>query len=93
MEPEEVLEQEEVVETPAEPVAEPEPMTIATSGDWMRLENVMAKEFEVGKTYHIKVRGNCEFMVSKDKPTMGIKSNEITFTKEPDMDLWIKTGV
>ena len=91
MEPEEVLEQEEVVETPAEPVTEP--MNIATNGQWLRLEDIMVKEFEIGKTYHIKVKGNCEFMVSKDIPTFGMKTNEITFTKQPDMNLWIKTGV
>lgn len=92
MEPEEVLEQEEVVETPAEPVAEPEPMTVATAGEWMSVETLMGKEFEDGKTYHIKVKGRCQFMVSKDKPTMGIATNEITFKKQPDMKLWIKTG-
>lgn len=88
MEPEEVLEQEEAVETPAEP----EPMTVATAGEWMSVETLMGKEFEVGKTYHIKVKGRCQFMVSENKPTMGIATNEITFKKQPNMKLWIKTG-
>ena len=94
---EEVLEQE-VVETPVEEpevVAEPapEPMTVATSGEWVLVETLMGKEFEEGKTYHIKVKGNCQFMVSKDKPTVGMVTNEITYKKENDMKLWIKTGV
>lgn len=91
MEPEEVLEQEEVVETPAEPAIEP--MTVATRGEWLLLEDIMAKEFEVGKTYHIKFSGRCEIMISKDMPTVGMSTNEITFTKQPDTYLWIKTGV
>ena len=91
MEPEEVLEQEEVVETPAAP--EVEPINVATNGQWLAFENIMAKEFEVGKTYHVKFAGRCEIMISKDMPTVGVSTNEITFTKQPDMYLWIKTGV
>lgn len=87
MEPEEVLEQE-VIEQ--EPVAEP--LVVHTGGDWMLLERITGKEMEVGKTYHIKVSGRCQFMVSKDKPTFGMVTNEITYTKQPDMNLWIKTG-
>ena len=90
MDNEEVLEQE-VVEQ--EPVAEPEPMTVATSGNWVLLEDVINKTFEIGKTYHIKARGNCEFMISDKEPTVGIKTNEITFKKEQNANLWIKTGM
>lgn len=102
MEPEEVLEQEvlqeePVVETPAEnvqePVAEPKPVNVRTGGKWVLVEEFLSQKFEIGKTYHIKVKGNCEFMISKDEPTMGIKTNEITFKKETDVNLWIKTGV
>ena len=101
MEPEEVLEQEPVVEEPTtepepvvepetpveEPVAEPEPqpapepMQIYTKGQWADLELLMPQEMEVGKTYHIKVVGHCQFMVSSEQPTVGITTNEITYTK------------
>ena len=90
MEPEEVLEQE-VIEQ--EPVAEPKPVNIRTGGKWVLVEEFLSQEFEVGKTYHIKVRGNCEFMISKDKPTAGMVANEITYTKDAENKLWIKTGV
>lgn len=89
MEPEEVLEQEPVVE---EPVSEPEPMQIYTKGEWADLEQLADKEFEIGKTYHIAVKGHCQFMISAEKPTVGITTNEITFTKQDGLKLWIKTG-
>lgn len=89
MEPEEVLEQEPVVE---EPTPTPEPMQIYTKGEWADLELLMPQEMEVGKTYHIAVKGHCEFMISAEKPTVGIKTNEITFTKQDGLKLWIKTG-
>lgn len=112
MEPEEVLEQEPVVEEPTtepepvvepetpveEPVAEPEPqpapepMQINTHGQWETLEHFMQQELEVGKTYRIAVKGHCQFMISADKPTVGITTNEITFTKQDGLKLWIKTG-
>lgn len=112
MEPEEVLEQESVVEEPTtepepvvetetpteEPVAEPEPqpapepMQIYTKGKWADLELLMPQEMEVGKTYHIAVKGHCQFMISANKPTFGITTNEITFTKQDGLKLWIKTG-
>lgn len=105
MEPEEVLEQEPVVEEPVvetpteEPVAEPEPqpapepMQIYTKGEWADLELLMPQEMEVGKTYHIAVKGHCQFMISAEKPTVGITTNEITFTKQDGLKLWIKTGL
>lgn len=103
MEPEEVLEQEPVVEEPTisemgnieESAAEtpaPEPMQIYTKGKWADLELLMPQEMEVGKTYHIAVKGHCQFMISAEKPTFGITTNEITFTKQDGLKLWIKTG-
>lgn len=122
MEPEEVLEQEPVVETETpteepvveEPVAEPveetpvveepmaepepepepapEPIQVYTKGKWEDLEVLTEKEMEVGKTYRIKVSGHCQFAVSAEKPTAGIATNEITFTKQDGLKLWIKTG-
>lgn len=115
MEPEEVLEQEPVVEEPTdsemenveesavetpteEPVVEPEPqpapepLQIYTRGEWADLELLMPQGMEVGKTYHIAVKGHCQFMISAEKPTFGIATNEITFTKQDGLKLWIKTG-
>ena len=31
-------------------------------------------------------------MISAEKPTVGITTNEITFTKQDGLKLWIKTG-
>ena len=104
MEPEEVLEQEPMVEEPTisemENIEEsavetpaPEPIQIYTKGKWVELESITEKEMEVGKTYHIKASGHCEFMVSAEQPTVGIKTNEITFTKQDGLKLWIKTGL
>lgn len=104
MEPEEVLEQEvdtelddnseQVSEQPTPQVdPQPEPMQIYTKGEWADLELLMPQEMEVGKTYHIAVKGHCQFMISAEKPTFGIATNEITFTKQDGLKLWIKTGV
>ena len=86
-----------VEETPAENVQEPAPeparWNISTGGNWEPLEDYLTEQLEVGKTYHIKVQGKCEFMIAKDKPTAGIATNEITFTKQNDVTIWIKTGV
>lgn len=76
-----------------EPAPEPARWNISTGGNWEPLENYLTEQLEVGKTYHIKVQGKCEFMIAKDKPTAGIATNEITFTKQNDVTIWIKTGV
>ena len=87
---------EEPVETVEEPVVEPqpapEPLQIYTKGEWADLELLMPHEMEVGKTYRIAVKGHCQFAVSAEKPTAGIATNEITFTKQDGLKLWIKTG-
>lgn len=85
----------EVVETPVEepePQPAPEPIQVYTKGKWADLELLTEKEMEVGKTYHIKVSGHCQFAVSAEQPTAGIATNEITFTKQDGLKLWIKTG-
>ena len=93
MEPEEVLEQEPVVEeSVAESQPAPEPVQIYTKGKCEELEFLMPREMEVGKTYHIAVKGHCQFAVSAEKPTAGIATNEITFTKQDGLKLWITTG-
>lgn len=83
---------EPVVETPAEPEPAPEPIQVYTKGKWEDLEVLTDKEMEVGKTYRIKVSGHCQFSVSAEKPIAGIATNEITFTKQEGLKLWIKTG-
>ena len=105
---EEVLEQEPVVEEPQveqevyaeveqsseQPAEQPtvRSRVISTNGLWKTLESVLGQELEVGKTYHIKLGGVCEITISDKQPTVGIKTNEITYKKEPGMNLWIKTG-
>lgn len=71
---------------------QPEPIKVYTKGKWVDLEVLTNKEMEIGKTYRIAVSGHCQFMVSADKPTFGITTNEITFTKQDGLKLWIKTG-
>lgn len=83
---------ETVEETPVEPEPAPEPMQINTHGQWETLEHFMQQELEVGKTYRIAVKGHCQFSVSAEKPTAGIATNEITFTKQDGLNLWVKTG-
>ena len=69
-----------------------QPLIIETKGKWQPFEAMTGQTLEVGKTYNIKVEGKCEFMISKDRPTFGFGSNEITYTKDSVNRLWIKTG-
>lgn len=91
-EPTEEPVEEPVVETPVEPEPAPEPIQVYTKGKWEDLEVLTDKEMEVGKTYRIAVKGHCQFAVSAERPTAGIATNEITFTKQDGLKLWIKTG-
>ena len=68
-----------------------EPLIIETKGRWVNFEEITQNTFEVGKTYHIKVGGVCQFMISKNKPKLGLKTNEIEYTKDEENILWIKT--
>ena len=90
MDNEEILEQEPVTEDSS--VVEPEPLIIETKGKWQPFEAMTGQTLEVGKTYNIKVQGKCEFMISKDRPTFGIQTNEFPYTKDNVNRLWIKTG-
>ena len=81
---EEILEQEQV--------EQPQPLIIETKGKWQPFEAMTGQTLEVGKTYEIKVAGKCEFAISKDRPTNGLSSNDIRYTKNSDAQLWIKTG-
>ncbi len=70
-----------------------EPVIIRTSGLWKNFEEETGQKFKNGKTYLIKVKGKCEFMISKDRPQIGIAANEITYKKQNDLILWIKTRI
>lgn len=82
---EEIIEEVEQENLPTE-------IEIETKGKWRDFEVISLIEFEVGKTYKIKVRGQCQFMISPTKPTTGIITNEITFKKDDVNKLWIRTG-
>ena len=71
---------------------EQKPLIIETKGKWQPFEAMTGKDFEIGKTYHIKVAGRCQFMISKDRPLFGFGANEIDYTKDTENKLWIKTG-
>ena len=90
MDNEEILEQEPFAEETS--VVEPEPLIIETKGKWQPFEAMANVQFVVGQTYNIKVQGKCEFMISKDRPTFGIQTNEFPYTKDNVNRLWIKTG-
>lgn len=66
-------------------------MIINTHGSWFKFEEVAKTKFEIGKTYKIEVDGLCEFAISKNKPTIGIVTNEINYTKNETNTLWVKT--
>lgn len=81
------MEEEVIEETP-----KAEPIVIMTKGKWQPFEVITKQALEVGKTYNIKIGGKCEFAISKDRPTAGIQTNEITYTKDNNNQLWVKTG-
>lgn len=94
---EEVLvpsEQDEEVVQEETPVVEPEPkLVIRTGGKWVLFEEAVKQDLEVGKTYHLHFGGNCEVMISESKPTSGIITNEVVYTKDETKHLWVKTGI
>ena len=80
--------EEEIIEQ----VEEQEPLIIETKGKWQPFEVMAKTDLEVGKTYHLNFGGICEIAVSKEKPTAGIKTASIDYTKDETNRLWIKTG-
>ena len=91
MEEEEVLEQETQQE---QEVAQPEPKwSVRTRGQWVKFEEAVGQELEVGKTYNLHFGGNCEVMISENKPASGIITNEVVYTKDETKHLWVKTGI
>lgn len=84
---------EEIVEEQA-PVTEPEPkLSVRTRGQWVKFEEAVGQELEVGKTYNLHFGGNCEVMISESKPASGIITNEVVYTKDETKHLWVKTGI
>lgn len=81
-----MAEEEQEVQVPQEPII------VETKGKWQPFENMTQQTLEVGKTYHITLAGVCEVAVSADRPTVGIKTNVIDYTKDDTNKLWIKTG-
>lgn len=65
---------------------------IETKGKWRIYSSITNTDFEVGKTYKIKVKGNCLFAITSDKPTSGFSANEFDYTQGEDTDLWICTN-
>jgi len=72
-------------------VEQAEPIIVETKGKWQKFEYMTQQTFEVGKTYKIHVNGDCLFAISPTKPTYGFGTNDITYTKEEGLDLWIYT--
>lgn len=69
-----------------------EPLVIDTKGKWQPIEAMVGQVFELNKTYHIHINGVCEFGLSENVPKAGIQTNDITYTKNDKIKLWIKTG-
>ena len=83
---------DEVLEQEPEQVEEPQPLVIETKGKWQPFEAMVNQTHEVGHTYEINIQGLCEFAISKDRPTAGMRTNKIVYTKDDTNRLWIKTG-
>lgn len=89
---EEIIEQEENQnEEQLDMVEEQQPLVIETKGKWGKFEYLTGQTFEVGKTYKIKVGGECKFAISKETPTTGFRTNELEYTKEEGSYLWMMT--
>ena len=91
MDNEEILEENQSAQD-GNMMEQSEPLIIETKGKWQPFEAMTGQTLEIGKTYEIKVAGKCEFAISKDRPTAGLSSNDIRYTKNSDAQLWIKTG-
>jgi len=83
---------EEIIEEVTEENSAVEPLIIETKGKWQPFENMTQETFVVGKTYHIELGGICEVAVSVERPTNGIITTSIDYTKDDINKLWIKTG-
>ena len=86
------MDDEEILEQEPEQVEELQPLVIETKGKWQPFEAMVNQTHEVGHTYEINIQGLCEFAISKDRPTAGMRTNKIVYTKDDTNRLWIKTG-
>lgn len=65
-----------------------QPQQINTHGRWVKYSEYYP--LEIGKSYRVTVNGDCLMALSKVKPTVGIKTNQMEFTAS-EYSLWIKT--
>lgn len=75
---------EEVIKEPAK-----QPTKVNTHGRWMKYSEF--EPLEVGKSYRVSVAGDCMMALSKNTPTIGIKTNSFEFTASPEYELWVLT--
>ena len=66
-----------------------EPTRVNTHGRWMKYSEF--EPLEVGKSYRVTVAGDCMMALSKNTPTIGIKTNSFEFTASDEYSLWIMT--
>ena len=66
-----------------------EPTKVNTHGKWMKYSTF--EPLEVGKSYRVTVAGDCMMALSKNTPTIGIKTNSFEFTASPEYELWVLT--
>jgi len=80
------------IDNQGEQVQAPDTLIIDTKGKWQPIEAMIGKELEVGKMYKIEIGGQCELAISKERPTGGMGTHEIYYTKDNVNKLWIRTG-
>lgn len=66
-----------------------QPTKVNTHGRWMKYSTF--EPLEVGKSYRVAVAGDCMMALSKNTPTIGIKTNSFEFTASPEYELWVMT--
>lgn len=66
-----------------------QPTKVNTHGKWMKYSEF--EPLEVGKSYRVSVAGDCMMALSKNTPTIGIKTNKFEFTASDEYELWVLT--
>ena len=66
-----------------------QPTKVNTHGRWMKYSEF--QELETGKSYRVTVAGDCMMALSKNTPTIGIKTNSFEFTASDEYELWVMT--
>lgn len=67
-----------------------QPTKVNTHGRWIKYSEF--EPLEVGKSYRVTVAGDCMMALSKNTPTIGIKTNSFEFTASPEYELWVMTA-